>query len=136
MALVRLSERIDVIQDRDLPQDYLADDVARLDVLGINRRIASCPRRYTGGELAVIELDADKEWRRRDLPWCNGRARRQDLAGRGRLQYGVDFALIDLTGENLERDLDFLARLDIARINLRNLDADQRVGRIDECHHR
>ncbi len=43
---------------------------------------------------------------------------------------------MDLAGEELEGDLDRLARLDIAGINLGNLDADERVGRVDERHHR
>ncbi len=35
-----LLERIDVVHDRDLPQDHLADDVRRLDVRGVDRRLA------------------------------------------------------------------------------------------------
>ena len=33
-----LLERVDVVQDRDLPQDHLADNVRRLDVLCVDRR--------------------------------------------------------------------------------------------------
>src|SRR5262245_11180800 len=38
--LARPSKRVDVVHDRDLSQGHLADDVARLDVLCVNRRIA------------------------------------------------------------------------------------------------
>ena len=42
-----LLERIDVVHDRELPQDHLADDMARLDVFGVDRRIAGGTGRKT-----------------------------------------------------------------------------------------
>ena len=38
------SERIDVVEDRDLPQQHLADDVGRLDVFGEDRGRRRCCR--------------------------------------------------------------------------------------------
>jgi hypothetical protein len=55
-AVCGLSEGVDVVQYRDLPQDDLADNVRRLDVLGIDRRIARGSG-GEGGELGVVELD-------------------------------------------------------------------------------
>jgi len=66
-----LLERVDVVQDRDLPQDHLADDVARFDVLGIDRGIASRAGWKGPGELGVVELDADDEWSSHHLSRCD-----------------------------------------------------------------
>jgi hypothetical protein len=53
-ALCGLSEWVDTVQYRDLPQDDLADYVRRLDVLGIDRRIARGSGGEAGGELMSI----------------------------------------------------------------------------------
>ena len=83
----------------DLPQDHLADDVARLDVLGVDRRIAGSACRQAGGELGVVELDPNDKWRRRYLLRRHRSARSEDLTRRGPHQDRIDLALEDLTGE-------------------------------------
>jgi hypothetical protein len=89
-----LLERIDVVHDRDLPQDHLADDMARLDVRSENRRSTGDTGRKTRGKLRVVELDANDKWRRRDLPRRHGCAGSEDLACRRRLQDGVKLRVI------------------------------------------
>ena len=51
------SEWIDVVQDSDLPQQHLADDVGRLDVLREDGRRPGATGRQATGELRVIEPD-------------------------------------------------------------------------------
>src|SRR5690242_7943473 len=46
-------ERIDVIHDRDLPRDHLANDVARFDVRGVDRG-----RAVAAGKLAATLLSS------------------------------------------------------------------------------
>ena len=53
---------------------------------------------------------------------------------RQRLQHALNLAGIDLAGTELEREFDRLARLDVARIDLRDLHAHDRRGRVDEGH--
>ena len=48
-------ERIDVIQDRDLPQEDAADDVGRLDAVGVDRRRAGATGRQTLDEIGIAE---------------------------------------------------------------------------------
>jgi hypothetical protein len=49
-----LLKRIDVVQDRDLPQDHLADDVRRLDMFGVDRRVARGAGRQAGSKPGVV----------------------------------------------------------------------------------
>src|SRR5262249_2142045 len=56
-----LLERVDVVQDRDLPQNHLADDVRRFNAFGENCRIAGGK---TCGELGIVALDARNKRRR------------------------------------------------------------------------
>src|SRR5262249_28479177 len=130
------SEWVDVVQYRNLPQDDLADNVRRLDVLGVDRRIARGAGGEAGCELGVVEVDAYDEGSSRDLPRRYGRPRTQNLAPPRPFQHGSDLAGEDLAGKELEGHLDILAPLDIARIDLLGLDADDSFRRADECHHR
>src|SRR5262249_50963796 len=115
VTLAASSKRIDVVHDRDLAQDHLTDDVARLYLRGIARRGAGGAGGQLFGELTVVELDAHRERRRTDLSRHHGGAGSLHLARRRRLQYRDDFSGEDLAGKELERDLDVLALLDIAR---------------------
>jgi hypothetical protein len=74
-SFIPSSKRVDVVHNRDLSQDHLADDVARLDVRGVDRRVAGGAGGQFGRELGIVELEADNEWRRCDLPWRNGQAK-------------------------------------------------------------
>jgi hypothetical protein len=66
--LRQILERIDGVHDRNLPQDHLADDMARGDVRGINRRVAGGGRGQARGELCVIEFDAYEATNQRYRP--------------------------------------------------------------------
>src|SRR5262249_31320376 len=67
----RPSERIDVVDDRALPQQHLADDMARLDVPGEDRGEADARRRG----------DAERRGSRRQ--WWNAATLPHFSAGRG-----------------------------------------------------
>jgi hypothetical protein len=56
-ALDRHSKWVDVVQNRNLPQDNLADNVRRLDMRGVNRRISCGAGREAGRELGVVQFD-------------------------------------------------------------------------------
>ena len=53
-STVYLSKRVDVIQDRDLPQDHLADNMRRFDVRRIDRRSTGGTRGQSCSEFVVI----------------------------------------------------------------------------------
>src|SRR5882757_170850 len=67
VASLSSSERNDVVQDRGLPQQHLADDVRSLDMLGVDRGSAGAAGRQAGGELVVVEPDAHPEGRGLEL---------------------------------------------------------------------
>src|SRR5262245_17358421 len=69
------SERIDVVQDRHLPQQHAADDVADRDVVGEDRRGPGGASRQRLGELRVVEPDADHKGHSGDGLGCDGFAR-------------------------------------------------------------
>src|SRR6516164_7104991 len=55
------SKRIDVVEDRHLPQQYAADDVADLDVFGVDGSRAGRAGREALRERRVVELHAHDE---------------------------------------------------------------------------
>ena len=87
-------------------------------------------------QLLIVELDADHERRRLDLRRRDGEAAGLRLPGRDGLQHRLDASREDLAREGLERDLDRLADLDVARVDLRDLRAEDRLRGVDEGHHR
>src|SRR3954471_532903 len=101
----RISERIDVVGDRDLPQQHLADDMRGPDVFGEDRGFPGAPGRQPIRERLVIEPDADGERRGVDRLRRDGESGCLHLAGGDCLQHALDLAGIDAAGDEFERDL-------------------------------
>ena len=54
-TLCRCSERVDIVDNRNLPQQHLADDVRRLDAVRENRRGARASGRKASGEVRIVQ---------------------------------------------------------------------------------
>jgi hypothetical protein len=95
------SERIDVVQDRPLPQHDLADDMARLDMLGEDRRETRAPGWQAARHFRVVERDPDDERRRLDLRRHDGQTAGLRVPGRDGLQHRLDLSGEDLPAKAL-----------------------------------
>src|SRR6185437_12563479 len=111
---------------------HATDDVADLHVVGEDRGGPGRARRQPRGKGVIVELDAGHERRGRELPGRDRLARDLGLASRNGLQDALDPSAVNVAGHELESDLDLLTGPDVARIDLVDLDADQRVRRIDK----
>src|SRR5882757_3280191 len=121
------SERIDIVGDRDLAQQHLADDVGELDVLGEDRRVAGASGRQAPGDPGIVEPDANDKRRRSDSLGRHRRSRRLHLAGRDGLQNALDLSGIDLTPQKLERNRNGLTGFEISRADLGDCNSNDRI---------
>src|SRR2546423_1219765 len=80
------SKRINVVQDRGLPQHDPPDHMGYRDVIGEDRRKAGASGRQTSRHAGVVELDANDEWRSLDIRRRDGKAADLGLTARNRLQ--------------------------------------------------
>src|SRR4051812_14571096 len=123
--------RIDVVHDGCLSQHDLPDHVTRLDMVGEDGRDAGAPGWQAPRHFLLVELDANYERRRLNLRWRNCEAAGLGLSGCDRLQHCLHTSCVYRTGEGLECDLDRLPDLDVACLDLRDLDANNSFGCVD-----
>jgi hypothetical protein len=97
---------IDVVQDRDLPQQHLADHVGGLDMLGENRSRPGAAGREAFGKFRIIEPYSHDQGDSLYLLRRHGGARRLHLTARDRLQDAFDPAGHDQARCELEGKFD------------------------------
>lgn len=102
-------KRIDVIRNRDLAQQHLANDVRRLDVIRENCRDACAPRGKIFGNGCIIQSDPNNK-----RPGLNAFRRHRSprnlvLPRRDCLQHRFNLTRVDLPRPKLESDFDWLS---------------------------
>ena len=102
--------------------------------VGEDRRFADASGRKRAGELRVVENNSHHERDGLNGPWRDCRSGGLDLSGGDGLQHALDLAAVNLAWHELERGFDSLFRSDVARLVLRDLNADDRIRGVDEGH--
>jgi hypothetical protein len=93
-------------------------------MIGVDRRQASSASWQTIRRLRIVQFDASHERSRLNFRWCYRLAADPCLAARDGLKRCLDAPCKNLTRKRLERQVDRLARRNLAAIVLRNFRAD------------
>src|SRR5262245_55786085 len=113
-----VSERIDVVDDRDLPQQDAANDVRRSRMLGVDGGLTGAAGWQALGDGSVVKGDAHDERRSANLRRSCGQPRGLYLPRRDRLEDRLNAPRVYSAGQKLEGNLDLLALGDVAGVGL------------------